>query len=119
MRMNCRRQPVSRRRSSECPQGLMAGEPEHDGGETPPRLVLPQEHVDQVGERACLFHARKNMLLLQLLVIILHEGADYAGRFGKRRRLAVPALPEPPDPFLVDQQHPPEHPVLAHEVFGR
>ena len=61
------------------PQGLGTGKPERDGGETPPCLMLPQEHVNQVSERADLFHAWKKILLLQLLVIILDKRTDYPG----------------------------------------
>jgi len=81
-----------------------------------PRMYAP--HEARVFTRSTSLLC-KEVILLQLLVILLDEGVDDGRRarygFGRERRF-------PGDPvadLVVDQEHPLEDTVLAHQIFGR
>ena len=88
-------------------------------GDAPPRLVLLAEDGHEVDTLVRPLEAREDEVLLELLVVVLHEAPDDVGGGGEdleRQRLL--ALDAPGD-LLVDEEHATEDAVLAHQVLDR
>ena len=81
--------------------------------------MLLQERVHQVQQLSGAFELRKDVVLLVLLVILLHEVADEAG--GVLEHLGRDLLPgtDAADAFLVDEQAAVQNAMLLHQVFRR
>src|SRR6266508_171698 len=84
----------------------------------PARAVLRQQHLDQVHQCVGLAEARKEKILLELLVVVLDERPDDSGRVRQRfGRQLFPGI-QPAQRLSIDEQHALQHPVLPHQIHG-
>jgi hypothetical protein len=82
--------------------------------------VFGDQHVDIGGGGAAgLLHRREDVSLLELFfVVVLAEGAEQSRGVEKRPRLDTRGIgAQLCRAFAVDKERPPEHAVLAHQVF--
>lgn len=83
------------------------------------RRMLAQQGVDQIGHLAGLLEAGKDMGLLRLLMIIVDEVADDFRRLRDQAGIEVFLGVEFPQARFVNQQHPVQHAMLAHQILRR
>ena len=79
--------------------------------------MLRPQICGQLNQLARLFKARKNMVFLQFLVVVLNKALDDA-----RRRCSPPRVKffiglNAPEGFVIDQQHAVKYAVFAHQIF--
>ena len=88
-------------------------------GHTTPRLMLREQHVDEVDHLPGFLEAREDVLFLRLLVVVLDEITHDLRRPADRGGIEIPLGVEFAHCRLVDQQRALEHAVLTHQIFGR
>ena len=88
-------------------------------GETTARLVLGAKHGCEIDQPAGFLETGKQKVLFEFLVVVLNEGTDDLGAIANRARRQVLFGIDAADGFLVDEKHPLQDTVFAHEVFGR
>src|SRR5205807_7777474 len=84
-----------------------------------PDLMLLEQGADEAHHLPGLLEARKDVLFLIALVIVLDECANDLGGMGDGLGLELLAGIEPMDRLAIDEQQPPKDAVLAHQIFGR
>ena len=115
------------RRSASASSGLLGrglqcgrrGEPLDLVREPAPGLVLRPEDADQIDEGVGLLEPREELVLLELLVVVLDEPTDDAGRADQNGRVEVSLAIQTAHRFVVDQEHAVQDTVLTHQVLGR
>src|SRR5262249_41841253 len=81
-------------------------------------IVMLQKRVDEIDHLVGLFEAWKYVGLFRLLMIIVDEVADDLGGLRHQRRVEILIGRILPDRGLIEQQHPVQDPVFAHEILG-
>ena len=88
-------------------------------GDLGARGMLAGQHAHQLDHAAGLLELGEHQLLLDLLLMVVDEALGDLGRPREHGRVDVLALAGAAQAVLVNQQHPREDGVAAHQLLGR
>jgi hypothetical protein len=80
--------------------------------------MLLLEHVHEIDKHIVLAKTREEIVLLELLMVLLDEGADDLRGIDHRRRREVFLRGDAARHFVIDEKDPLQQSVLTHEVLG-
>src|SRR5690349_11080557 len=80
-------------------------------------MLLAQDTYE-IHELSCPLEPREEELLFELLVVVLDEPADDPRPTREGLGWHLLTSTHPPEALLVDEQHPAQDAMLAHEILG-